>query len=120
MPPPMAAGGPPTPGGSPAMAPQAPRGDQASADSKVQVALRIMEDALVAYRSSTSKGRAIMRALSALVKEFGGEEDNAQRVMPAELKSALMDNSPGAGAPPPPPGGGGAGALPTGTPPGLA
>ena len=104
------------------MAPQAPRGDQASADSKMQVALRIMEDALVAYRSSTTKGKAIMRAISALVKEFGGEEENAQRVMPAELKSALMDNAPGPGAPPPPPGGGGAGpgALPTGAPPGLA
>ena len=87
----------------------------------MQVALRIMEDALVAYRSSTTKGKAIMRAISALVKEFGGEEENAQRVMPAELKSALMDNAPGPGAPPPHPGGGaGPGALPTGAPPGLA
>jgi hypothetical protein len=102
------------------MAPQAPRGDQASADAKVQVALRILEDGLVAYRSGTSKGRAIMRALSALTREFGGDEDNAQRVMPAELKSALMDNQPAPPSAPPPAGGGGGGGLPPGQPPGMA
>lgn len=115
----MGAGGPPTPGGSPAMAPQAPRGDQASADAKIQVALRILEDSLMAYRSTTPRGKSIMRALSALTREFGRDEDQAQRLVPAELKSALMDNTAGAGSPPPPPGAGaGPGALPPGGPPG--
>lgn len=85
----------------------------------MQIALRIMEDALVAHRSNTAKGRSIMKAISALTKEFGRDEDQAQRVMPAELKSALMDNSPAPGSPPPPPGGGGAGALQAGGPPGM-
>lgn len=87
----------------------------------MEVALRIMEDSLVAHRSNSPKGRAIMKAISALTKEFGRDEDAAQKVLPAELKSALMDQAPGAA---PPPGGGapptGGGALPPGGPPGGA
>lgn len=80
----------------------------------MEVALRIMEDSLVAHRSNSPKGRAIMKAISALTKEFGRDEDAAQKVLPAELKSALMDQAPGA-APPP---GGGAPTAPGGLPPG--
>lgn len=102
------------------MAPQAPRGDQASANAKIQVAIRTLEDAFGVYRSNTPQGRALMKAMSALTKEFGGEEEIAQRPMAAELKAALMDQSAGGGPPGAPPGGPGAGpgALPPGGPPG--
>lgn len=101
------------------MAPQAARGDQAHADTQIQVAIRTLEDAVSVYRSHTARGRAVMKAISALAKEFGRDEELSQRPMAAELKTALMDQSPsaGGGAPPPPPGGGG-GALPPGGPPG--
>ena len=91
------------------MSPQAPRGDEASADAKVQVAMRILEDALVKYRSNTEKGKAILKMITAGARTFGRGEDHAQQILPAELKSALLDNSAPPGAPPPaPPGGGGA------------
>lgn len=104
------------------MAPQAARGNQASADAKIQVAIRTLEDAFQIYRSHTKQGRALMKAMSALTREFGPNEELSQRPMAAELKAALMDQSPtgGGGAPPPTPGGPGAGpgALPPGGPPG--
>jgi hypothetical protein len=101
------------------MAPQAARGDEAAADSKVQVAIRTLEDAVSIFRSHTTRGRAVLKALSALAKEFGPTEELAQKPMAAELKSALMDQSPaaggGGGGPPP---GGAPGGLPPGGPPG--
>lgn len=102
------------------MAPQAARGDQASADSKIQVCIRTLEDAFGVYRSHTPEGRACMKAIQALTKQFGGTEETAQKPMAAEIKAALMDQGGGAGAPPAPPGGPGAapGALPPGGPPG--
>lgn len=113
----MAAGGEPSPGAAPALTPQASRGDDAQAEAQVQVALRILETALVKMGSTTARGKAIMKGITALVKEFGRDEDRAQQILPAELKSAMLDNSAPPGSPPPPPGGGG-GALPTGAPPG--
>jgi hypothetical protein len=118
----MAAGGEPSPGGSPALTPQANRGDQASADAKVQMAMRLLEEAMMAYGDRKSaKYRQTLTALSALVKGHGRDEDRAQAIMPAELKSALLSNAPAPGAAPPPPGGpgAGAGALPAGGPPGA-
>ena len=116
MPSPMGMGGEPSPGGSPALTPQANRGDQASADAKVQMAMRLLEDAMLAYGASSSKGRETLRALAALVKGHGREEDRAQAIMPAELKSALMANAAPPGAQQPP--GQGPGGLPVGGPPG--
>lgn len=63
----------------------------------------MLEQALVAHGSTTPKGKSLMSAIQALAKGFGKDEDQAQAIMPAELKSALM-SSPG-GAPPPSPGG---------------
>ena len=40
----MGAGGEAAPGGAPTMSPQAPQGDEASADANIQVAMRILED----------------------------------------------------------------------------
>lgn len=103
------------------MAPQSARGDQAAADAKIQVAIRTLEDAMQAYRSHTPGGKALMKAVTALARHFGQGEELAQKPMAAELKAALMDQSPGAGAAPAPPGGPGAGpgALPPGGPPGA-
>jgi hypothetical protein len=91
------------------------------------MAMRLLEDAMLAYGASSSKGRETLRALAALVKGHGRDEDRAQAIMPAELKSALMANAAPPGAQSPPgqgpgglmPGGPpGAGAQPPGAPPG--
>jgi hypothetical protein len=77
------------------MTPQEPKGDQAAADAEIQVAIRMLEHALVAHGSGTPKGKAIMHALSGLAKAFGKDEEHAQEIMPAELQTALM--APGGG-----------------------
>jgi len=93
---------PPSPAAAPTSTPQQPKGEQAKADSQVMVALRILEHALVAHGSHTPKGGAIQKAIAMLTKQFGQSEDQAQEIMPNELKTALMDNqsAPGAGSGP--------------------
>lgn len=94
------------------MTPQEPKGEQASADAGMQVAMRMIEHTLAAYLQSehgsrSDKAKACMRSLEVLTKAFGKDEDQAQSIMPAELKSALLapaggDAGPatGGGAPP--------------------
>lgn len=79
------------------MTPQQAKGDQASADAGVQVALRLLERAMVAHGSDTPKGGAIMKCIHDLTKYFAHDEDRAQSIMPAELKSALMGGTGDAG-----------------------
>jgi hypothetical protein len=88
------------------MTPQKPKGEQASADSQVAVARRLLEHALVAHGSHTPKGQCINKILGMLAKDFGKTEDQAESIMPAELKTALMapagePGAPAEGAPPP-------------------
>ena len=90
------------------MTPQEPKGEQASADAGVEVAIRMLEHSLVAHTSGTDKGKALMHAISSLRKAF--KTESGGQIMPAELKAALMqpagDANPGApqgdggGAPP--------------------
>jgi hypothetical protein len=77
------------------MTPQEPKGEQAQADSAVAVAIRLLENSLVAHGSGTPKGKAIMHSLGSLTKAFGKDEDKAHEIMPAELQTALM--APGGG-----------------------
>jgi len=93
-------GGEPSPGAAPTMTPQEPKGEQASADAQVAVARRMLEHALVAHGSHTPKGKCINKVLGMLAKDFGQTEDQAEAIMPAELKTALMAP---AGEPGPPP-----------------
>lgn len=113
-PPPGGEGAAAAPGGAPNLTPQQPKGEQASADASVQVALRMLEHSLAAHGSKTEKGQAIMKAIVALTKGFGHDEEKAQAIMPAEIKTALM--APGGGAE----GGGPPGGAPPGMPPGGA
>ena len=90
---------PPGPAVAPTATPQEPKGEQATADAGVQVAIRLLERAMVAHGSGSAKGGAIQRAIAAITKVFKTDEDQAQEIMPAEVKTALM-------APSGPPGGG--------------
>lgn len=84
------------------MTPQENKGEQASADAGVQVAIRMLEHSLVAHGSTSEKGKVLTRCLASLARAFGRDEDQAQSIMPAELKTALL-----APAGEPGPGGGG-------------
>ncbi len=112
-------GAPPSPAAGPMSTPQEPRGQQAGAKVSVQVALKLLEQSLVPFGSGSQEGGAIMKAITALTKAFGRDEEKSKELMPAELKQALM--GPG-GAPGAPPGGGPpGGAAPPGggAPPGM-
>lgn len=100
------------------MTPQQPKGEQASADAGVMIAIRLLERAVVAHGSESKKGRSISRAIQTLVHEFGREEDQSLEIMPAEVKTALMApaGEPGGGQQGP----GGAGMPGGGMPPGAA
>jgi hypothetical protein len=90
------------------MTPQEPKGEQASADAGVEVAIRMLEHSLVAHTSGTDKGKALMHAISSLRKAF--KTESGEQIMPAELKAALMQpagepgpaGAPGGAAPAPP------------------
>jgi hypothetical protein len=72
------------------MTPQEPKGEQASAGAGVEIAIRLLEHALVAYGSTSKEGKAINECLPKLAKAFSRSEDQALSIMPAELKTALM------------------------------
>lgn len=77
------------PGAAPMLTPQQPKGAQAGGDVVVQVALKLLTQALQGHAPTTPKGAVIMKAISSLTKEFAQGEDKAQELMPAELKAAL-------------------------------
>lgn len=113
----MAAGGEPAPGGAPTLSPQQPLGDETQADAQVQVAVSILQRAYIKYPFKSSKAGTLMRVLGLVSKEWGREEDASQKILPAELKNAMLADQtpPGPGAPPAGgggPGGGGPGAAP--------
>lgn len=98
------------------MTPQEPKGEEASADAGIAVARRILEHALLAYGSSSERGRACTEILTKIARHWGRTEEQAESIMPAELKSALMSpgGEPGQAPTAAPPGGGapGGGAQP--------
>lgn len=76
------------------MTPQQPKGEQKSADAKVAMARRLLEESMVAHGQGDGvkgeKYKAILKAITALVTGFGKSEDEAQSIMPAEMKTALL------------------------------
>jgi len=122
----QANGGAPPPGAdaNPAaagmMTPQPNAGEQESAKSDCLMAQKMLERALPKFGSSHESGKAILKAISALAKAFGKEEDSTEQLMPAEIKQ-LLQGIAGPGAPPGPPGGQAPPSMPPpgGAPPGA-
>jgi hypothetical protein len=102
------------------MTPQAPRGDEASADAKVQLAIRALEEAAFVYGADTAKGRHIYKVIGAIVKDHGRTEEHAQAITPAEMKSVMMANTPPPPSGPPPGAPGAPGEGPGNLPPGAS
>lgn len=93
------------------LTPQKPAGNIASGKAKIMAAAKFIAMAMADFPPS-SPDFALCAELSAkLAKHMGKGEDEAKSIMPAELMSVLMQNSPGAqpgakppgGAPPPAP-----------------
>ena len=94
------------------LTPQKPAGHIASAKAKVQVAQKILQLAMLESSVSTPLGKAILKALHALVSEVGKSEEEDQKLMPAEMMQAMSSQA-GPGAQPPKP------AAPPAAPPGA-
>jgi hypothetical protein len=97
------------------MTPMAPKGHEQAGRARLQIALRSMEDSLPLIGSHTPLGKAVLKAIHALVKEVGGDEEHDQAITPAQIKNTLTDKQgpPAAG----PPAGQGPGGLPPGAAP---
>ncbi len=95
-------GAPPTPGpgGSPMITPQPKQGNEAGARADVQVCVKKLTQTLQTFGPQTEQGKAIMKAMSALVKAFGETEGKDKELMPAEVMQAVAGIA-GPGKPPP-------------------
>ena len=89
--------------------PQKNEGEQASATSKVALALKLLEQSLPPFGAESKEGGVIMKAVESLTSAFGMKLEEGQKLIPAELKmlmeaanmkSAEMQAAQGAGAAP--------------------
>jgi hypothetical protein len=105
------------PAAAPMMSPQKPEGAQEDSKVNCLLAQKLLERALPAFGSGDEKGKAILKAISALAKAFGKEESSTEELTPAE-KMQMLQGLAGPGAPPkpqgPPPPGAGAQPPPPG------
>jgi hypothetical protein len=92
----------PAPAAAPMMSPQKPEGAQQDAAVNCLLAQKLLERALPAFGSSESRGKAILKAISALAKEFGKQESETEELTPAE-KMQMLQGLAGPGQPPKPP-----------------
>lgn len=107
------------PDASPGTQPQQNEGERMQAHAKVQMAMTLLEQSLVAFGSSSEDGRAVLTCLKALSK-FGSDREKGRDLIPSEIMN-LVGSLPGqaGGAMMAPPGGGGM-QPPGGMPPGMA
>jgi hypothetical protein len=87
------------PAAAPMMTPQKPAGLQEKAKVQIQSAIKVLEMALPAFGSGEEGGKAILKAITALGKAFGKDEQNANELMGADAKN-LLQSMAGPGAPP--------------------
>lgn len=91
---PGAAPGGPKPAAAPMAKPQKNEGLQEAARVNVHIAMNMLEQALPAFGSESKEGKAILKHLSGLSKDFG--ESDAGDLVPAEV-SQLVKSLPQAG-----------------------
>jgi len=87
---------------------QGNEGERMQAQAKVQMAMTILEQTIMAFGSGSEEGKAVLKALNALGHKFGSNRDKGRELIPSEVMN-LVGNLPGkAGGSQsaPPPGGG--------------
>ena len=98
MQPPSGAGAPVS---APMSAPQDNAGDKQGAMAQVQMAVKILEQTLIAFGSDTEEGRAVLSCLSTLGKKFGESKDHGRALIPSEIMNLQASMPKGAGGMPP-------------------
>ena len=82
------------------MTPQPKQGNEAGARADVQVCIKKLTQTLQTFGPQTEQGKAIMKAMGALVKAFGETEGKDKELVPAEIMQGLAGLA-GPGKPPP-------------------
>ncbi len=95
MPPPAAG----APVSSPMSTPQDNAGDKQGAMAQVQMAVKILEQTLIAFGSDSKEGKAVLSTLSTLGKEFGESKDHGRALIPSEIMNLQATMPKGTGAP---------------------
>lgn len=78
-----AAGHPAAPMGSPMATPQANHGEQEQAHAKVSIAVQLLEQSLPQFGANSVEGKALLRALTLLSKDFGSKDSGD--LVPAQV-----------------------------------
>lgn len=94
------------PGAAPMMTPQKPAGQIAGAKVTVLAATKLLTRALMDLEPKSDEYDAVLSAITKLSKRFGREEDESEKMMPAELgiiQQALAGPGAGPGGPAQPP-----------------
>lgn len=82
------------------MKPQVPKGSNEGAKADVMVATKVLMKAATTFGPMSQEGKAVLKAIMLLQKEFGQDDSATQEKMPAEIAQLLGALS-GPGAPPP-------------------
>lgn len=95
-------------------------GEKMQAHAKVQMAMKLLEQSIMAFGSSSEEGKSVLRSLTALGHKFGKGEDKGSDLIPSEIMNLVgsLPGQAGGSAMAPPPGGGMQ--PPGGQPPGMA
>jgi hypothetical protein len=75
---------------APMLTPEDKQGDQANAKVNVQMAMDLMQQALVGFGSDSKEGKVILDVISSLAKVFGETEGKTRELIPAEIMQMIQ------------------------------
>ena len=73
------------PMGAPMSTPEPKEGEKAAAKINVQMAMELLQQSLPAFGSDSEEGRAIMKIVKDISKQFGEREAKTKELIPAEI-----------------------------------
>ena len=75
---------------APMLTPEEKQGDQANAKVNVQMAMDLMQQALVTFGSESKEGKKILEVITSLARVFGETEGKTRELIPAEIMQMIQ------------------------------
>ena len=88
------------PMGAPMSTPEPKEGEKAAAKINVQMAMELLQQSLPAFGSDSEEGKAIMKIVKDISKQFGEREAKTKELIPAEIIQMMQTLPQAAGATP--------------------